>query len=363
MTTPKKFLKTIYRTPLDRINRIEYIRLDKNENLIQFPSDFMSSIREQITSDFVSTYPQVSSLYEKLAASLGVAEEFIFISTGSEGAIKSIFEAYINPRDQVFIPDPTYAMYEVFGELFQVDITKIPYDKSLNLDLNNILEQFTKKTKLVILANPNSPTGTIIQSDVLESFIAAAEREKVLVLIDEAYYPYYPHSIIHLVKKYPNLIVTRSFSKAYGLAALRLGYAVAQPTTIQWLKVFRPMYEANGFGVLFANALLDNKYIVDNNVKMVTESRDYFIREIERVGLKTYESNANFVNIIVGQEHVTPIVKFFKNNKILIKPGIDHVALRECIRITIGSISQMAQVIAILEKYYRSEAGLEKNKT
>jgi len=359
MTKPKQYLKDIYRTPLDHVNRIEYMRLDKNENLIPISQDFLASITKQITPDFLATYPQVSLLYDKLAASLGLTEDYLFLSTGSEGAIKTIFEAYVEPHDRVIIPDPTYAMYEVFGKLFKADLVKIPYDTSLNLNLNAMVKRFNKKTKLVVLANPNSPTGTIVPPKDLESFIAAAEKKSVLVLIDEAYYPYYPKSSIPLVKKYRNLIVTRSFSKAFGLASLRIGFAVAQPETLQWLKVFRPMYETNGFSVLFANAMLDNMHIVENNVKEVTEGRNYLVHEMERRGFKTFESQTNFVNINVGKHLVDPLIRNLEQNGILIKPGADHPALHQCVRITVGSVDQMKLLISYIEDYL---AGVHSNR-
>jgi histidinol-phosphate aminotransferase len=181
-----------------------------------------------------------------------------------------------------------------------------------------------------------------------------ARQEDAIVLIDEAYFPYHGETVIDLTKKFENLIVTRTFSKAFGLASLRLGFAVAQPDLIRPLKVFKPMYETNGFAILFGCELLDHPLWVEENVKKTIEGREYLVKQMKGIGLYTYPSFANFVNIRVGHDHVGSLVKYMRNNGILIKPGPDHPALRDCIRISTGPVPKMKKVEKHIKFYFKS---------
>ena len=255
MISPKKHLLNIYRSDPERFDRTRYLRLDKNEDLCGLPEDLVKTCLTKITPDDLSAYPQTYILYEKLSKYLSVPQENLLITAGSDAAIKNIFEVFISPGDGVIIPDPTYAMYEVYADLFNARLTKIPYAEDLSFSVRDMIASISDSTKLVALANPNSPTGTIVNRNEIVDLIERCCARDVLVLIDEAYYPFYPHTVIDLTEKYPNLIVTRTFSKAFGLAALRLGYLVANSEIIRYLKTFRPIYETHGLAVALGCAV------------------------------------------------------------------------------------------------------------
>jgi len=360
MITPKKHLLDIKRSPPERFDRTQYLRLDKNEDICGIPEEILQGCLKNIHPDYVSTYPQVYPMYEKLGDYLSMPEDFILITSGSDAAIKNAYEAYVSPGDGVVIPDPTYAMYEVYADLFQAHLVKIPYDKDLLLPFDNLLAAINKNTKMIALPNPNSPTGTIIGREKILSLIKTAEKHDALVLIDEAYYPFYPNTVIDLVQKFKNLIVTRTFSKAFGLASARLGYAVADPQIICDLNTFRPIYETNGLTVALGCAALDNRSYVEKNVQSVIRGREYLVGELKRLGFFVFESHSNFVNVRVGKERVHPIVAYLKQKRILIKPGYDHPALIDCIRITVAPVEQMRVVIQYIEEYIQLKIPTEK---
>ena len=354
MIAPKKHLLDIQRSTPERFDRIQYLRLDKNEDICGVPEEIVQDCLKNVHSNYVSAYPQIFPLYEKLSNYLSMPEECILITSGSDAAIKNTFEVYVSPGDEVVIPDPTYAMYEVYADLFQACLVKIPYDTHLSLPFDKMLEEINKNTKMIALANPNSPTGTIVKRDKIVSLLELAEQHDALVLIDEAYYPFYPHTVIDLVNKYQNLIVTRTFSKAFGLASVRLGYAVADPQIIRNLNTFRPIYETNGLTVALGCAVLDNPSFVEKNVLSVINGREYLVHELKRLGFFVFESHSNFVNVRVGKEHVHPIVTYLKQKRVLIKPGYDHPALIDCIRITVAPVESMILIIQCIEEYIKS---------
>jgi len=341
MVQPKKHLIDIHRSALEKYDRTRYLRLDKNENTSNIPAFLLKKGKAGITPELISTYPQVYLLYEKLSRYLSLDENCILITAGSDAAIKNVFEVFINPQDEVIIPDPTYAMYEIYARLYQATLHKVPYGLDLSFSMETLRLSVTEKTKLIALANPNSPTGCVFSPKELVDLIKFTEQRNILLLIDEAYYPYYPYSLIQYVKSYTNLIVTRTFSKAFGLASLRLGYAAAHPELIRSLSKFRPNYETNGLAVLFGCLLLDNPDVVEKNVRDAIEGREFLADEMSKMGFFSYPSQTNFLNIKVGKRLVIPLTEYLNKKGILIKPGFDHPALRECIRITVGPVHQM----------------------
>jgi len=345
MIHPKKHLENIYRSDPEQFDRTQYLRLDKNEDLCGLPEDLVKKCLSRITPDDLSAYPQTYLLYEALGGYLSVQTENLLITSGSDAAIKNTFEVFVSPGDGVIIPDPTYAMYEVYANLFNAKLTKISYSEDLSFSVKDMIESVERSTKLVALANPNSPTGTIVNREEIIELIEYCCARDVLVLIDEAYYPFYPHTVIDLISKYPNLIVTRTFSKAFGLAALRLGYLVADPRVIRYLKIFRPIYETHGLAVSLGCAVLQNPDFVEMNVQDTLNGRQYLIEQMTSLGFSPYPSYSNFVNIKVNKTIRDPLIAYLNQKGILIKAGVVHPALESCIRITVGPKSKMEAVV------------------
>jgi len=359
MIKAKSHFERIDRSPPDKFDRTQYLRLDKNENTLPLPDPILNCIKDRITPDLVSTYPQIYPLYEKLSRTLGLNEEFLLLTSGSDAAIKNVFEVFISPGDEVIIPDPTYAMYGVYANLFEARPVTIPFGADLTFSMKHVRNAINDRTKLIALANPNSPTGCVIdQTEILE-LVAYAETKDILVLIDEAYYPYYPETVLDFVKTYTNLLVTRTFSKAYGLAALRLGFAAANPGLIRDLTKFRPIYEVNGLAVLFGCILLDNPEIVSRNVNEVLRGREILVQEMASLGFSSFPSHTNFLNIKVGEDLVVPLSDFLKTRNVLIKHGHDHPALKGCIRITVGCEEQMFIVTRLVREFLMNRPALK----
>jgi len=354
MIRPKKHLENFYRSDPERFDRTQYVRLDKNEDLCGVPEDLIAAALGKIRSDDLSAYPQTYQLYEKLSKYLGIPEDSLLITTGSDAAIKNVFEVFISPGDGVIIPDPTYAMYEVYAGLFEANLKKIPYTKDLALSISDMISAIDNTTRLVALANPNSPTGTIVPHDEIVGLIRHCASRDVIVLIDEAYFPFYSETVIDLIRTFPNLIVTRTFSKAFGLAALRLGYSAAHPDLLRHLHAFRPIYETHGLAVSLGCEVLKHPEYVAKNVRETVEGRQYLIDEMRRLGFFVFPSFSNFVNIVVGESIRDPLVAHLKNKKILIKAGASHPALTPCVRITAGPKRIMEPVVFEIEAFMKA---------
>jgi len=339
----KKAIKNLGRIKNPASTRLGYLRLDKNENVIGFSQEFIEMLKKEINSDFLTAYPEMDTLYGKVAQWVGCNKENIYISAGSDAAIKSVFEIFVEPSDKVIILSPTYAMFYVYAKMFQADLIEVHHRGDLSVPVEDMIEAIEHvRPKLVCIANPNSPTGTVISQDNLNEIIKVAAKQNSIVLLDEAYYLFYPVSSAGLINNYPQLIITRTFSKAFGLASARLGFACAHKDTIEYLQKVRPMYETNAFAVKFAELILDNYHLVEESVKEVRKAKEYLEGELSRLDIPHFKSHTNFILINVGSfERSIQLGKALYQRKILVKAGFGDGALKNCIRVTIGNIEQM----------------------
>lgn len=350
MISPKKNLEKISRVEHPATTRLGFLRLDKNENIIELGDSFLNKVRSKIDSGLISSYPEVYFLYQKISQWLNIDQDRLYISAGSDGAIKAVFEVFVEDGDEVIILHPTYAMYYVYSEIFGANLKKIGYDKNLYLEPESIKKAITSKTKLICVANPNSPTGTVVERSKLLDIINYAQEREILVLIDEAYYLYYSETLISEISSFSNLIVTRSFTKAYGLASARLGFAVSNPYIISCLKKVRPIYEVNSFSILLGNLIIDNENIVMDNMKLFSEGKEYLMDSLKSLGLKFFKSYANFVLIDMGSRELALIVKEeLYIRKILINAGYTNVPMDRCIRVSISEKKHMMTFIRNLK--------------
>jgi len=349
---PKKNLLKLDRVPNESLNRDEYLRLDKNENLKGFSKDVIEDIIKSITSDFLTAYPEAEPLYKKLAECLKIPQNQIYLSAGSDASIKAVFEVYVEENDEVVIIHPTYAMYYVYSKMFNAKLTQVNFDENLNLPAERIIENCSYSTKLICIANPNSPTGTVISLKNLEKIIAVASEYGTLVLIDEAYYQFWGSSAINLVSDYDNLIIIRTFSKALGLASVRLGYLVSTSEIVSHLFRVRPMYEVNGLAVNLGVYMLEHPEISTNFVNEIEQSRNWLKEILSKDGFNVAPGFANFVLINVGnRERAAQIAKYLLKEKIVIKGGFSDTGMTPYIRVGLGTMEQM---MYFLEKFRKA---------
>lgn len=342
MIPAKEHLRNLQRVQ-NPVARAGYLRLDKNENIIGFGEEFVASLRKEITSDLLTTYPEVHPLYQKIARWLGCNQENIYITAGSDAAIKAVFEVFVEPGDTVALLSPTYAMFYVYTAMFQGRLIEICYKEGLSLSAEDVLKVVSEqKPKLICIANPNSPTGTILPQEGLKDIVDVAAGQNTIVLLDEAYYLLYPVSSIDLIYDYPNLAITRTFSKAMGLASARLGFAAGHADIIKYLQKVRPIYETNAFAIRFAALILDSPDLIEKNIQEMMNGKKYLETELDKLGIHYFKSYTNFILVDVGSfERSVQIGSALCKEKILIRSGFKDEVLKNCIRVTIGSIKQM----------------------
>ncbi|NYT06558.1 MAG: histidinol-phosphate aminotransferase family protein, partial [Methanomicrobiales archaeon] len=264
----KSHLSGIYRPPPDRTDRLRYTRLDKNEGFLSIPGACIEEMRALVTPDFLACYPRVFRLYDAIAEYTGFSPDNILATAGSDGAIRAVYDAFVEPGDDILNIQPNFAMYDVYTRLYRAHPVDVWYDPAtLLLDTAAVADGITRRTRLIMLSNPNSPTGTEITLADMAALAEAAAAQGAGLVVDEAYFPYSPTTCTPLLGTFDNIIILRSFSKAFGLAGARAGYALAHPDIIEKMGKFRPMYEVNSFAVEYARILLQHAALVEESVR------------------------------------------------------------------------------------------------
>jgi len=276
--------------------------LDKNENTDPVLQAVVFKVLAEMDPRSVTTYPDTAPLYHKLAEYLGVSPQSLVLASGSDGVIGSVFRAFVEPGDTVIVTHPTYAMYQVYCSMQGAKTTRLEY---LAGETGPFLRSETvtgairkRRPKLVCLPNPDSPTGTVCAPDALRDIIRSALETGSVILVDEAYHPFYANTVVPWIAEFPNLIVARTFSKAWGLTGVRLGYGIATPDVTALLQKVRPNYDGNAVAVAMAFRMIsDFDHEMRASVERLNQGRDGFLSAMKALGLRTLASHGNFCHV------------------------------------------------------------------
>jgi len=351
MIEPRLHLKNLYRSPDDPESHLPYLRLDKNERVAPFPPDIWNRFIDLLSQDAVMAYPELNLLYENLAKYINASRSDLFFATGSDLAIKTVYETYIAPGDIVQIHAPNYAMHEVYGQMFQAHMITIPYDRKLHLDMDAYTNSITPLTRMVVLENPNGMIGACQSFSAVRAMVEKAHQCNALVLLDEAYYLFHGETIQALYQEFDNVIIVRTFSKDFGIAGLRCGYLLSQPKNIESVYRVKPMHEINSAAVAFSLAMLERPDYIQSFVNEMRNSINYTIHALNQMGLTVSGGAGNFVVVYLGADVITAaIISYLKEHGILIRRPFTADNLKGWLRIAIGSMEQMQQFISVFTK-------------
>lgn len=361
MCAPVKFrqhIEKVWRMPPDSHSRLNKVRLDKNERIEIFPTEFWQELVKEVSQESVLAYPETSPLYDQLAQHHRLAPENFLLTAGSDAAIRHCFEAFVAPGDKVVYPHPTFAMVAIYCDLFGAEKAPIGYDGSLSLDTVKMLSEIDENTALVVLANPNSPTGTAVTDQFIRQLLNKAATLKVPVMIDEAYHGFCSVTAEPLLAEFENLIVTRSFSKVAGLAGLRIGYVMANPEVIGLLTRFRPMYEVNSFGVLFSRKVLSSWDMVLDYGQRTGKGRDRLAQELKNLGLAVVDTETNFIHVDLGAAKDT-VLNALGENGVLVRGMLSVPGYENFTRLSVGPWEVMVPILATIIKVLATETSLK----
>ena len=278
--------------------------LDKNENLDPELLAYTTSLLRSLDVNLLCTYPECAPLYHKLAKFDGVPAESLLLTAGSDGAIRAVFETYVNEGDVVLHTAPTFAMYSVYCKMFGASEIAFEYDRKEDrphLDFERFLKVITdRKPRVVCLPNPDSPTGTVLSDEQMAELLKSTAASGSLLLIDEAYYPFFENTAARFVKDHSHLVVARTFAKAWGLSGLRVGYLIAAPQVANYLHKVRPMYEVNTLAVGMMERMLDAPDEMRKSVARLQAGKQHFLDSMSALNLKVLRGEGNFMHVAFG---------------------------------------------------------------
>lgn len=328
--------------------------LDRNERLAPLPEAVVAELRAALTSDLLTNYPTLDRLYDEVAEALGQPRERLLLTPGSDAAVRALYAAYVRPGDVTLSMDPSYAMYQVYGRLFAADVRTVPFTASANgpqIDADALLAAIDAGPRIVLLANPNQPTGTTLAPDLLRDVIERAGRVGALVLVDEAYHPFSDFTALDWVAEHPNLLVSRTYSKAWGLAGLRAGVVTADPQVRAQLYKVRSVYDLTAVSAAALTVVLRHPEVATDYVAAVDAGRAALAARMRALGLKPLESPTNFLVVdLLGRHDPATIVDGLAARGWLIKGPFGHPSLAGCIRVTLGPPELMERFADVLEE-------------
>lgn len=327
----------------------EVIKLASNEN----PYGAAPSVRAAIIAelDNLSLYPDGSAaeLTSKLATKLGVKNDNIIFGCGSDEIIALITRAFFLPGDETIMADQTFSVYKSNADIEGAISIEVPLANGTH-DLDAMLARITDRTKIIWICNPNNPTGTIVPEEALITFLNAVPAH-VMVVLDEAYCEYVTDLSysdgIKLLEHYPNLVVLRTFSKIYGLAALRIGYGVASPQIITLINQVREPFNTTRISQVAALAALDDQEYVQECRRLNSAGIVQLQGEFERLGLEYFPAHGNFIMVDVRKSAIEVFDSLLRKG-IIVRAG--HRLYPTYIRVTVGSVEQNNAFVTALEQ-------------
>jgi histidinol-phosphate aminotransferase len=325
------------------------LRLDFNENTIAC-SPAVREVLGSISAGDLTRYPERESVEALVAQHLRLKREQVLLTNGVDEAIHVLFQTFLDSGDELLLPVPTYTMYEVYASATDAEVVTVQAGEDLGFPYQVLLARITPKTKVIALANPNSPSGSVITH---EQIISIAQRAPhAVVLVDEAYFHFYGETVIDLLDSLPNLVVARTFSKAYGLAGLRVGVLAGSAETARWMRRVISPYSVNSVALACIPAALNDTGYLDWYVEEVLAARNEFETTIDEAGLRRWPSRANFVLVYIGEKH-REFVRRMNAAGVLVRDRTNDPGCDGCVRITIGTREQMRRAAAVLKDVVR----------
>ncbi len=324
------------------------IRLDFNENTVGASPRVARLLREQLGEDGLAVYPEYGETRSRLGAFFGVAPDQLLLTNGTDEAIQVLVNTYVDDGDDVLLLRPTYAMYRFYAELAGASIREICYrPNDLAFPLDELIDAITPRTRAVLIANPNNPTGTGVASEAIERILERATA--AAVLIDEAYFEFSGVTALGLLDACPNLFVSRTFSKAYGMAAMRLGCLFSRAANVAYLHKAQSPYSVNMLAAMAAAEAVQDPAYIENYVAEALAARQMLYDGFERLRIPCFRSQANFVLFRAGPR-AREIRDRLREAGILVRDR--SYELDGCVRVTAGTREQVRRFFQELEKIW-----------
>jgi histidinol-phosphate aminotransferase len=320
--------------------RANKLRLDFNENTAGC-SLAVTRALAKLSPKQLAMYPEYERGTRRLARHFGVRPNELLLTNGGDDALRVFFDAFVDAGSSVLICEPTFPMYRYYGEIAGATIDVLRYGSEMEFPLEGVVAALRSQPRVLFIANPNNPTGTLLQRDAIETTLKDATH--TAVVIDEAYAEFSGVSVVPWINKYPQLFVTRTFSKTAGLAGLRLGAVMACADSLTILRRAMPPFPVNVAALAAAEAAVGDRQTMRRYVRDVVRVRGWFEKKLIQLGVKTYPSAGNFLLANFGPGG-PKLFKKLERQGILLRERSKDMG-PGFVRITIGTQSEMERLM------------------
>jgi histidinol-phosphate aminotransferase len=307
-----------------------------------------------LTAEEVSRYPHRDHCEEIVARFLGVAPEQVVLTNGVDEGLHLVCETYLREEDEAILVVPTFGMYAIYIQATGAKIVTVPMHEDFSFPIDEIIDRITPRTRLIALANPNNPSGTVAESRDLLRLVERAPNSAVL--IDEAYFEFYGQSVLAGISKYDNLFIARTFSKAYGLAGLRVGALIGSAKQMEMVRRVSSPYNVNAAALAALPVALSDQAYVADYLRQVIEGRLRVQQFFAENGLHHWPSHANFVLVRIGPK-CREFIQALQQRGILVRDRNSDPGCAGCVRITMGTREHTDQLLAAMTSVI-SELGI-----
>jgi histidinol-phosphate aminotransferase len=324
------------------------LRLDFNENTVGCSPRVIEYLREKLTTESLTIYPEYEVTRETLARFFQVPADSFLLTNGTDEAIQVLVNTFVDDSEEVLLLHPSYAMYRFYSELAGASVREIPYRPlDLAFPLEELTGAITRRTRAILISNPNNPTGTGTDVAAIESILRAAPS--AAVLIDEAYFEFSGITALPLLARYNNLFVSRTFSKTYGMAAMRIGCLFTDPKNIHFLHKAQSPYSVNMLAAIAVRAAIEDQDYVKRYAGEALAAREMLFAGFRKLGIQHYPSQANFVLFRAGDRAVE-IRDKLRDQGVLVRDRSYEIA--GCVRVTAGTRAQAERFFRALEEIW-----------
>jgi histidinol-phosphate aminotransferase len=338
-----------YEVPAE--GRSEKLRLDFNENTAGC-SPAVRRALAKLTTKQLAMYPEYQAPTKRIARYFAVRPEELLLTNGGDDALRVFFDTFVESGSSILICEPTFPMYRYYAEIYGARISVLRYGGEMEFPLGGVIAALRKKPRVLFIANPNNPTGTLLQKEELRRILKSATHTAVVV--DEAYAEFSGFTAMPWIRKYAQLFVAKTFSKVAGLAALRLGAVIGCEESLALVRRAMPPFPVNLAALVATEAAVADRTTMQRYVNGVKRLRAWFAAELEKFGVKTYPSAGNFLLANFGPSGPALFQKLEKQGILLrerskdIGPGF--------VRITIGTQSEMRRLLKAIRKEWKTPA-------
>ncbi len=333
-----------YNPPLE--GRGGKLRLDFNENVVGCSPKVLEVLRNGASCGFLATYPEYSEARRELGAHLGVEADQVILGAGTDEVISAVLHAYVDAGDEVIVLYPSFSMFKFYAQLVGGVPKAVHYRRpELAFPAREVERAVTPRTRAICIASPNNPTGGVLTKAQAEGILQAADG--CAVLIDEAYFDFHGETMADLLPKWPNLFIARTFSKAYGMAGLRIGVLASQADNIEVVRKGQSPYGVNSLATRCALAAVQDRAYVRAYVRQVLQARDFLYGAFDEMGIRYWESHGNFVLFELG-ERTSRVSAALAERGILIRDQSAHIP--GATRVTVGPLKETVRFLAELKK-------------